>query len=449
MNDAFKKSLPRRQWLRQTSQWLGGGLCMQMGGVELFLTEPNALAQGAVGSRKFIQIFLLGGWDSALAGDPVIPGGGKFAATTYDSRYKLASHGEYLGAPQQVPGKSNLWVGPGLTPALQTLSQVPMALINGIKVEVTAHELAMNYIYTGQMSLSRSREYPSLVATMANHMGGFPAHIVLGQGVPLAETAVNNPPLQTVDTSLLGSMLAGPYSNNALKEKTIDRAHQLIQTLNRNFEDKQSLAGKASLNSWKAGEGQLQELYRQRFDQKLGLTDALHAQFATGGKTDSPGAKLAVGALALESKLTKIVTVNFGGFDTHSNHHSMHLPLMQNFAKSLQGLLDYLMGHQDPDQPQKKLIETTTILITSEFVRTPQFNGAGGTDHWQSGSAILLGAGVGDHMVFGSTNDHGEPQPFQSQSLLPEHLIASILRSFGYSEDAKLISEVNLNGLLA
>jgi hypothetical protein len=272
---------------------------------------------------------------------------------------------------------------------------------------------------------------------------------VLGQGIPLADTVVNNPPLQTVDTSLLGSMLAGPYSNNSLKEKTIERAHQLIQTLNRNFEDKQSLAGRVSLNSWKSGEGQLQQIYKQRFDKKLGITDSLHTQFVTGGKTDSPGAKLAVGALALESKLTKIVTVNFGGFDTHSNHHSIHLPLMQSFAKSLQGLLDFLMGHQDPDQSQKKLIETTTLLITSEFVRTPQFNGAGGTDHWQSGSAILLGAGVGDNLVIGSTNDLGEPLTYQNKTLLPEHLTASILRSFGYTEDARLISEVNLNGLLA
>lgn len=447
MKEPFHKLISRRQALKRTSQWVLGGLASTRSGVWF---SGQALAQGVFESqgRKFLQIFLLGGWDSALACDPVIPGSGKFSATTYDSRYKLLSHGEFLGSPQQVPGKSNLWIGPGLTPALSALSQVPLAIVNGMRVEVTAHELAMNYIYSGQMSLSRSREYPSIAAIMADRLGGFPAHVVLGQGIPLAETAVNNPPLQTTDTSLLGTMLAGPYSNDALKEKTLDKAHQLIQVINRNFEASQSLTGSASLNAWKAGEGNLQSLYSQRFDQKLTLTPALHSQFATGGKTNTPGAKLAVAALALESKLTKIVTVNFSGFDTHSNHHSMHLPLMQGFATSLQGLLNFLMSRQDPDVPTKKLIETTTILITSEFVRTPQFNGAGGTDHWQSGSAILMGAGVQDNALIGSTNDHGEPQPYQNQTLLPEHLSASLLRTFGFGEQAKLISEVQLHGLV-
>ena len=76
---------------------------------------------------------------------------------------------------------------------------MPTAFINGLYVEVTAHELATNYMLSGKLSLSRSREYPATIAQIAERQNGFPAHVILGGEIPLSATRETAPPLQSGD----------------------------------------------------------------------------------------------------------------------------------------------------------------------------------------------------------------------------------------------------------
>ncbi len=396
--------------------------------------------------HRVLQIFLNGGWDSIMSTDPVLDGTAKASSGNFAPQYFQTNHGSYVGATATVVGKSNLIVGAGMVNAKNAFAQIPTAFVNGMFVEVTAHELAVNYLYSGKLSLSRSREFPAFIATAANKTGGFPAHVILGGQMPLGETRASNPPLQSLDSDVFVKMLAGPHTSD-YKQTTLDAGHSLIAKLNATYQKRLSSNAKASLSSWNASEAGLTSLYAKRFDQKLAITTQMHTDFSTGDDAGSIGSKFAMAYLSLREGVSRYVTVSFAGFDTHMNHVSTHKPLMADFASRLNTLINYMTTTNDPDDGTKKLAETTTILVYSEFNRTPHFNGAGGTDHWQTGSAIVMGKGVRDNTVIGSTDNQGNASDYGSDKLLPDHLAASFLRKMGFASEADDLSEVHLNAL--
>lgn len=446
--EAKKTALNRRTLLRLLAK--AGVVSPFAGGIAPLMLARSA--EAATSRHKFLQIFLGGGWDVNLATDPVASGSAKATSGNYWAAYHDAGNASYAGASTNIAGKS-LVVGPGLAPAATAFANAPTAFVNGLFVEVTAHELAAAYLLSGQLSLSRSREFPAFVATMADKTGGFPAHVILGGGImPLADTAKANPPLQSHDIDTFINMLAGPHrADSPIKDPSIAAAHKLIDTLNAGFAKRVGDTGKASLGTWRSAEAGLPSLYAKRFQQRLKLTSQMEIDFATGSgdamKTSSVGAKLALAHQVLKEGVSRFATVLVDGYDTHSNHMSSHKPLMQEFAAGLNVLIGYLAAANDPDTPSKKLLETTTILITSEFNRTPNVNGAGGTDHWQTGSAILLGRGVNDDTIVGSTDTQGLAVDYNGKPLLPDHLAASLLRHLGFTAAGEALSEVHLNAL--
>lgn len=393
--------------------------------------------------HRFLQILLAGGWDSALATDPVR--GEKIAD---GQRYDNA----YAGVTQHlVPGKPALVVGQGLEPALPAFAALPTCFVNGLFVEVTAHELAVNYMLSGRLSLSRSREFPAVVALMGDRSGVFPPHVTLGSAVPLGTTRDLNPPLHARDVNALRAMLAGPRSKMGAddpqqSDQAVEIAHNLISTLNGLRYSQQQMQNAQNLRVWAHAEQRLGEIYGPRFDQRVGLNPGSQTRTNYGlpadGGEDTVPALLAGAVQVLSSGLSPYVTVHAGSYDTHRNHLGLHLPEMRTFATAFNRLVNDLQSTPDPSVPQMTLAQTTTILITSEFVRTPLFNAAGGTDHWQSGSAILMGKGTRDQTVIGQTDGWGRPRGWvdgqavdfeASTRITPENLGASMLVLLGYS----------------
>jgi uncharacterized protein (DUF1501 family) len=164
--------------------------------------------------------------------------------------------------------------------------------------------------------------------------------------------------------------------------------------------------------------------------------------------------------MVLKSGLCPFVTVTMGGYDTHASHLDQHIPLMQSFAKSLTALVEDLQSTPDPTDPALTLAETTTVLITSEFTRTPLFNVADGTDHWPTASAILMGKGVADNRVVGATGDDAYALGWESggpaaldkyvNALKPDDVIATVLDILGVpTETVDEVSTKRLDELRA
>ena len=102
---------------------------------------------------------------------------------------------------------------------------------------------------------------------------------------------------------------------------------------------------------------------------------------------DSLGRKLLEAAMLFKRTPVKIVGLNVGGWDTHTNQGQLagtHATLLNRLALGFQAL------HLDlQDQWDKILIVTMT-----EFGRTSRENGSGGTDHASSSVVFAAGGGV-------------------------------------------------------
>ena len=89
------------------------------------------------------------------------------------------------------------------------------------------------------------------------------------------------------------------------------------------------------------------------------------------------------------------------------------------------------------DLERSGLDERVTVLLTSEFGRTPRLNPAGGRDHWpRASSALLFGAGLQRGVVVGTTDARGE-EPID-RPVSPESLFHTVLRALDVDTDQAL-----------
>jgi hypothetical protein len=93
----------------------------------------------------------------------------------------------------------------------------------------------------------------------------------------------------------------------------------------------------------------------------------------------------------------RFVTVTFGAWDTHAFHYAG----IQNQMP----LLDIALSGLITDLDRRGLLETTLVVVNSEFGRTPKINAGGGRDHWPRVFSILLaGGGIKRGQVYGASD---------------------------------------------
>ena len=69
----------------------------------------------------------------------------------------------------------------------------------------------------------------------------------------------------------------------------------------------------------------------------------------------------------------RFVTVTYGAWDTHAFHYRGIETQLPDLDRAFAGLI------QDLDQ--RGMLDSTLVLVTSEFGRTPKVNAGGGRDH--------------------------------------------------------------------
>jgi hypothetical protein len=93
----------------------------------------------------------------------------------------------------------------------------------------------------------------------------------------------------------------------------------------------------------------------------------------------------------------RFVTVTFGAWDTHAFHYSGIEIQMQVLDLALSGLIT--------DLDRRGLLDSTLVIVNSEFGRTPKINAGGGRDHWpRVFSIVLAGGGVKRGQVYGASD---------------------------------------------
>ena len=110
----------------------------------------------------------------------------------------------------------------------------------------------------------------------------------------------------------------------------------------------------------------------------------------------SAGARFLVARRLVEAG-ARMVTITYGAWDTHSYHYRGIETQMPDLDKAFAGLIR--------DLDQRGLLDSTLVLVTSEFGRTPKVNAGGGRDHWpRVFSIVMAGGGIKRGQAYGASD---------------------------------------------
>ena len=139
-------------------------------------------------------------------------------------------------------------------------------------------------------------------------------------------------------------------------------------------------------------------------------------------------------AAAFKSGVAASANISTGGFDTHGNHDNSQY---QSLGDLLEGVA-YLQEALEV----AGIADKTTVVIGSDFGRTPYYNSGNGKDHWPVTSVMVMhptGSGKGGK-VFGASTDKfrsqklnlttGQPDE-NGQLLTPAHVNLALRKELG------------------
>lgn len=123
----------------------------------------------------------------------------------------------------------------------------------------------------------------------------------------------------------------------------------------------------------------------------------------------------------LENNAT-CVKVTHHGYDSHAENFNFHLEQLGEFDKTFAMLLS--------DLHERGLLESTLVMVYSEFGRTPKINVRYGRDHWGSAWSIALGGcGIQPGATIGKTNEKGTA--VADREIDAGHLFHTYLQALG------------------
>lgn len=89
------------------------------------------------------------------------------------------------------------------------------------------------------------------------------------------------------------------------------------------------------------------------------------------------------------------------------------------------------------DLDDRGLLESTLVVATGEFGRTPRINANAGRDHWPDCySLVLAGGGVRGGQVYGGSDAHGAHP--DRDPVTPADLAATIFDRFGVAPTTEI-----------
>lgn len=127
----------------------------------------------------------------------------------------------------------------------------------------------------------------------------------------------------------------------------------------------------------------------------------------------------------------RYAVVELGGFDHHQNLGRDLAARMNDVDQAFAALIG--------DLEAQGLFDRTLVLLTTEFGRTPRFNGDAGRDHWpRVFSTVLAGAGIKRGHVHGASSANGAE--VEADGVSPGDLAATVFTLLGIDPGKTLIA---------
>ena len=356
-------------------------------------------AAPAANDRKFLFIFVNGGWDPTWVFAPM------FGRSSIDMD-PAATTATVGGIPIVDAGSR-----PSVRRYFESYGS-RSAVINGMEVRAVAHERCRRLLFTGK-SQDIADDWPAI---LAGESAGYALPCVVLSG-PSYTTQYTSAVVRVGESGQLSGLLDGSSLRSA------EPPHSVPST-GTDAKIQAFLDQRIAEFATEAGRGQPQR-YATELQSSLEQIALVRA---------TPGLDLSVGVSGiapvserirpalncLEREESRCAVIEHAGqfdvgWDTHSNifMQGVHFELLFQDLLAILGELERRSGSGGGS-----LLEETTVVVCSEMGRTPRINSNGGKDHWTYTSALLIGAGVRSGVVGGYDDnligqtialDSGEP----------------------------------------
>lgn len=336
--------------------------------------------------RLFVTLQAAGAWDVSSFCDPKVNQAGEREITQWSRSADIQTAGNIQYAPY------------GNNAAFFNKYYQNILVVNGVDAQTNAHSTGVLHNWSGRNSAG----YPSLTAMFA---------------------AMNAPELP------LSYINFGGYSETAklIRYTRLNDINSLINVLTPNntlWNPDENYQAPSTLSLIK--QRQLQRLDRLRSNQRLPresytmdayyqaranaqsladfaevipATDDLESSVAVTAQSNSTlRTQMQMALLAFSSGSACAADLYLDGFDTHSNHDADQEPTLAHLVDSIDYFWEYAatLG----------LADRITLMVTSDFSRTPFYNSSNGKDHWPIGSVMFMEANPSwGNRVVGSTDE--------------------------------------------
>ena len=396
-----------------------------LGGIGL--TLPQFLKNQALGATKtfgthqavaqgIIHIFLPGGLAHQESFDPK-----PFAPAEY--------RGPFGAIDTKLPG---VQFGELMKETAKIADKV--TIIRSMSHGEAAHERGTHNMFTGYRP-SPALEYPSIGSVISHELGprnDLPPYV-----------CVPSVPNEYANSGYLSSAF-GPFAlgsdpaQNDFQVRDLNlpagvddarfaRRRSLLETVDHHFRSLEESDAIDSMDSFYQHAYKLisSQKAREAFDLKS-EPDKLKDDY---GRT-APGQRMLLARRLIEGGV-RFVSLTAGGWDHHDNLKAGIENELPPTDKAIAALIR--------DLDSRGMLETTLVMVTTEFGRTPKINPTGGRDHWpRVFSTMLAGGGVKQGYVHGASDSLGGEVDTDGVSVAD--LATTIYHQIGINSESELMS---------
>ncbi|MFT4638143.1 MAG: hypothetical protein ACI8T1_001461 [Verrucomicrobiales bacterium] len=366
--------------------------------------------------------------------------GGLSTIDTFDLKPNAPAdiRGEFQSIPTNIPGTR---IGEHLVRTAQQMDKI--SLIRSFTHSDAGHGSADHYMLSGYHTLAgfnanlipnnQRPSHGSIIAHKLGPKGSVPPYVCLPvmhrSGGPAYLGATASPFVIEADPSSPGFSvpdLIPPMSVNAAR---LDARAELLADIDRFHKSSEERANKSAKT--------VAVFKEKAFD--LMTSPAAKKAFDIGaepGKLRDDYGRNTLGQSCLMARRlveggVRCVTIDHSNWDTHDANARV---LRQQLP-----MLDDAMATLFRDLDDRGMLESTMVVVTGEFGRTPRINANGGRDHWSKCFTVALGGGgIQGGRVIGKSDKWAE-EPAEDP-VTPEDFAATMYRQFGIDPKEELLT---------
>jgi hypothetical protein len=309
-----------------------------------------------------------------------------------------------------------------------------ITVIRSMTHREAAHERGTHNMFTGYTP-SPALQYPSFGSVVAHELGSqnnLPPYV-----------CVPSQPNEFAGTGYLSSAY-GPFSlgsdpaasgftvkdlslPNGVDDARFTRRRNLLEAVDSHFRSMEKADSIDAMDSF------YHSAYGLISSQKA--REAFNIEKEDGKLRDRYGRNQAGQRMIMARRLVeagvRLVTLTYGGWDHHNN--------IQSAFKSQGAELDKALATLIRDLDERGMLDSTMVMVSSEFGRTPKINNTDGRDHWpRVFSTVLAGGGVKRGFVYGSSDSlAAEPD---SDPMSVQDFATTVYNQLGITADKELIA---------